>query len=317
MKNNNGSLSVTGRCARQEGGKKHAGLSEDYELIDSGDGRKYERFGQVRLVRPCAQAIWRPGKESGQWLEADAYFDRLEGNRWRVERKLPEQWTITVSGIRLKLSATDFGHLGIFPEQRDLWTWIAALVEKAKRTTGREVSVLNLFAYSGGSTLAAAKAGAQVWHVDASKGMVKWARENAELNGLGKAPIHWIVEDVNRYLDREIRRGKKYDAIILDPPTFGHGPRKEIYKIDEKLSLTVEKCWRLMSDNPLFILLSSHTPSCTPVALANILRYFTREYPESCIEHGEMLLTGLEGVLPVPNGTFARWFPRSFSEENL
>ncbi len=305
------------RCVRQEdGGGREPGPRDEYELLDSGDGRKYERFGEFKLVRPCAQAIWRAGKDSSQWQDAHATFDRTSGNRWRMETRLPEQWVITVAGIRFRLSTTDFGHLGIFPEQKDLWTWIAAMVEKAKKKTGRSVSVLNLFAYSGGSTMAAAKAGAEVWHVDASKGMVKWARENAGLNGLENAPIHWIVDDVNRFLEREIRRGKKYEAIILDPPTFGHGPRKEIYKIEEKLSSTMDKCRMLMSDSPAFILLSSHTPSLTPVALANILRSATRDFADSCIEHGEMLLAGrTDDVLPVPNGTFARWFRKFLSEE--
>jgi len=282
---------------------------DDYELLDSGDGRKLERFGGVRLVRPCAQAIWHPQRDTAEWRDADASFDRIEGNRWQLRRGLPEEWVITVSGIRFKLSTTDFGHLGIFPEQRDQWEWITGTLRSARERTGGSPAVLNLFAYSGGSTLAAARAGAQVWHVDASKGMVKWARENAELNGLAQAPIHWIVEDVNRFLDREIRRGKRYDAIILDPPTFGHGRRKEVYKIDEELSLTLEKCWALVSDTPSFILLTSHTPYCTPIALTNFLQAVTGSPERSCIEYGEMLLTGGPGVFPVPSGTFARWTP--------
>lgn len=285
-------------------------LGDDYELLDSGGGRKYERFGPYRLIRPSAQAIWRPQKDTSWWDEADASFDRRRGNQWRLKRPLPEEWSITVCGMRFRLSPTDFGHLGIFPEQRDLWGWITSMVEKAhaeERT--QPVSVLNLFAYSGGATMAAARAGARVCHVDASKGMVKWARENASLNGLDQAPIQWVVEDVNKFLDREIRRGKHYDAIILDPPTFGHGRRSEIYKIDRELASTLEKCWALMSDDPCFLLLTSHTPSLTPVALANFLRVVSRSFRNSCIEEGEMLLTGSPDVLPVPSGTYARWFP--------
>lgn len=292
-----------------------SGRGEDYELIDSGEGRKFERFGEYRLVRPCAQAIWRPQKDASLWARADASFDRAQGNRWRVSRPLPEEWTVAVSGMCFRLSATDFGHLGIFPEQRDLWNWTARMVETAQKNRAGRVSVLNLFAYSGGATMAAARAGARVCHVDASKGMVKWARENAELNGLGQAPIQWIVEDVNRFLDREIKRGKRYDAVILDPPTFGHGRRKEIYKIDQELASTLEKCWALMSGEPAFLLLSSHTPYCTPIALTNFLRLVTGPFPDSCIEHGEMLLTGAEGVLPVPSGTYSRWFPGPCPEE--
>ncbi len=317
MKGHEPSLSIDRKCSTRRGGASGAsGPRDDYELLDSGDGRKYERFGEYRLVRPCGQAIWRPRKSPSFWMEADASFDRIEGNRWRMNAPLPDNWQVTVSGMRFRLSTTDFGHLGIFPEQRDLWSWITTVLEKAKDKTGRVISVLNLFAYSGGSTLAAARTGAQVRHVDASKGMVKWARENAEENGLGSAPIHWIVEDVNRFLDREIRRGRRYDAVILDPPTFGHGRRKEVYKIDEELSPTLEKCRALLSDEPVFILLSSHTPYCTPVALTNFLRSVTGGLPDSCIEYGEMLLTGAPDVLPVPSGTYARWLPGSYSTEN-
>lgn len=282
---------------------------DDYELLDSGDGRKYERFGQFRLIRPCAQAIWRPQKSQSEWMKADATFDRSQGNRWNLKTGLPEEWPITVSGIRFRLSITAFGHLGIFPEQRDSWTWITRRLGAFVKGTGNHATVLNLFAYSGGATMAAARAGARVCHVDASKGMVTWARENVALNGLADAPIQWIVDDANRFLDREIRRGKKYDAIILDPPTFGHGRRNEIYKIDEKLSATIDKCGTLMSETPAFILLSSHTPYCTPVALANVLQAITPKLGGPAIQFGEMLLTGEQGVLPLPSGTYARWSP--------
>lgn len=280
---------------------------DDYELLDSGDSCKFERFGKFRLVRPCAQAIWRPKWNPSEWTKADASFDRNDGNRWSLNTSLPEEWSITVSGIRFKLSKTAFGHLGIFPEQREAWTWITKILERSKSETSSQPTVLNLFAYSGGATMAAARAGARVCHVDASKGMVKWASDNASLNGLADAPIQWIVDDVNRFLDREIRRGKKYDAIILDPPTFGHGRHNEIYKIDEKLASTIDKCGALLSDSPIFILLSSHTPYCTPIALANFLRAITPGNDPSRIECGEMLLTGAPDVLPVPSGTYARW----------
>jgi 23S rRNA (cytosine1962-C5)-methyltransferase len=227
-----------------------------------------------------------------------------------MKKDLPEQWIITVAGIRFRLSTTDFGHLGIFPEQRSLWEWIYQTLDAVKKEGNAQPSVLNLFAYSGGATMAAARSGARVCHVDASKGMVRWASENAELNDLGKAHIQWIVEDVNRFLDREIRRGRLYDAIILDPPTYGHGRRKEIYKIDDELSSTLEKCTQLLSGTPAFVLLSSHTPYCTPIALANFLKIMSRDLGGSTIEHGEMLLSGTEGVLPVPSGTYARWIPK-------
>jgi 23S rRNA (cytosine1962-C5)-methyltransferase len=288
---------------------RDAGSADDYELIDSGGGRKYERFGGYRLVRPCAQAIWRPQKDPSTWRDADASFDRIKGNRWDIRTALPGEWVITVSGMRFRLSLTDFGHLGIFPEQRELWSWITGMVEAAKTVRTGQVTVLNLFAYSGGATMAAARAGARVYHVDASKGMVTWARQNAAINGLEGAPIHWIVEDVNRFLDREIKRGRRYDAVILDPPTFGHGRRGEVYKIERELAATIEKCRGLLSEAPLFLLLTSHTPFCTPVAMANFLVSAFGSSDDARIEQGEMLLTGAPGVLPVPSGTFARWFP--------
>jgi len=291
--------------------RKGPGIKDEYELLDSGDGKKYETFGKYRLIRPCAQAIWKPRLSPVEWNKADAIFDRNRGNRLNVRTRLPDEWVITVSGIRFRLSITDFGHLGIFPEQAFLWEWITQILKQASNNTDRTLSVLNLFAYSGGATIAAARAGAQVRHLDASKGMVKWARDNASLNRLDKAPIHWIVDDVNRFLDREIRRKRRYDAIILDPPTYGHGKNKEVYKIEHELASTLDKCARLLSDEPVFILLSSHTPFCTPVALSNFLRDISQEGIKSNIECGEMLLEGSSSIYPVPNGTFARWIAKT------
>ena len=280
---------------------------DDYELMDSGNGRKLERFGRYCLVRPCAQAIWPPQMDNRIWDEADAVFERKPGKAWQVLTELPPSWHITVEGIRFMLSRTDFGHLGIFPEQRLLWRWINQTISRALSSGRSTVSVLNLFAYSGGATLAAAKAGAEVCHLDASKGMVRWARENAGLNNLHNAPVRWIVDDVNRYLDREIRRGRSYDAVILDPPTYGHGKNEEVYKIEDELVSTVRKCWSLLSENPLFLLLSSHTPTCTPRALVNILESTAPVSSASSLKSGEMLLEGGPGVLPVPSGTFCYW----------
>jgi 23S rRNA (cytosine1962-C5)-methyltransferase len=218
-----------------------------------------------------------------------------------------ESWRITIEGLNFRLSPTDFGHLGIFPEQRALWRWITRTLTKANVMGREQTSVLNLFAYSGGSTLAAARCGASVCHLDASKGMVKWARENAELNNLTDAPIRWIVDDVNRFLDREIRRERRYDAVILDPPTYGHGKNEEVYKLEDELIATVRKCWSLLSETPLFILLTSHTPACTPQALQNILFSTAPVLSASRYENGEMLLEGRSDVLPVPSGTYCIW----------
>ena len=272
-----------------------------YELLDSGNGAKLERFGEVVLARPCAQAVWLPQRPA-RWKDADATFDREEGNRWHGRSRLPKEWAIDVDGTRFRLSGTDFGHLGIFPEQRAQWAWIRETVAAAHRP----LRVLNLFAYSGGSTLAAARAGAEVCHLDASKGMVQWARANAALNGLESHPIRWIVDDAHKFLNREIRRGRRYDGIILDPPTYGRGGNGETYKIERDLTETLRLCRALLSDAPRFLLLSAHTPGHTPVVLSNVLTQALRGLG-GAVSAGEMLLTGAPDVFPLPSGAYARW----------
>lgn len=274
-------------------------MADDYELIDSGDGRKYERFGNVSLVRPCSQAMWLPD-EPDTWRRATATFDREEGNRWHNRGALPKEWTIETAGIRFRLSGTDFGHLGIFPEQRTQWRWIR---ETVARETERNAmpSVLNLFAYSGGSTMAAALGGASVCHLDASKGMVQWARENAALNGLKEHPIRWITDDAHKFMERELRRGRRYDAVVFDPPTFGRGANGEMYKIERDLKKTISLVRDLLSPNPLFVLFSSHTPGLSCTVAENIL---AQAFPSARVESGEMLLEGRSR--PCPSGIYCR-----------
>lgn len=272
-----------------------------YELLDSGNGAKLERFGEIVLARPCAQAVWQPQRPA-RWKSADATFDREDGNRWHGRNRLPQEWVIDVDGTRFRLSGTDFGHLGIFPEQRAQWTWIRETVAAA----GRPVRVLNLFAYSGGSTLAAARGGAEVCHLDASKGMVQWARANAALNGLENHPIRWIVDDAHKFLNREIRRGRRYDGIILDPPTYGRGGNGETYKIERDLTETLRLCRALLSDSPLFLLLSAHTPGHTPIVLGNVLTQALRGLG-GAVTSGEMVLVGAPDVFALPSGAYARW----------
>ena len=272
-----------------------------YELLDSGNGAKLERFGEIVLARPCAQAVWQPQRPA-RWKSADATFDREDGNRWHGRNRLPQEWVIDVDGTRFRLSGTDFGHLGIFPEQRAQWTWIRETVAAA----GRPVRVLNLFAYSGGSTLAAARGGAEVCHLDASKGMVQWARANAALNGLESHPIRWIVDDAHKFLNREIRRGRRYDGIILDPPTYGRGGNGETYKIERDLTETLRLCRALLSDSPLFLLLSAHTPGHTPIVLGNVLTQALRGLG-GAVTSGEMVLAGAPDVFLLPSGAYARW----------
>jgi len=280
---------------------------DDYQLVDSGEGRKLERFGPYLLERPCAQAAWRPRLPHEAWRKADATFSRKGRMQWVVRGDLPESWVVDAGGVRMKLSRTDFGHLGLFPEQRSLWQWSATRLRAAK-ADGLEPRVINLFAYSGGASVAAAQAGASVCHVDASKGMVGWARENAALNGLQDAPIRWIVDDALKFLRREIRRGVRYDAIVLDPPTFGRGARGEVYKIDRALQETLECCAELRSDTPLLVVLTSHTPGFTPTVLSHLLRDF---FGSGQVDSGEMLLTGEPDVWPLPSGSWATWSARS------
>ncbi len=256
---------------------------ESYQLIDSGNLEKLEQFGPFKLVRPCPQALWKP-KQPEMWNQADAHFSRERG--WRLKGKLPHEWVITVCGIQFKLKRTDFGHLGIFPEQAPFW-------EKLQNSNTK--NVLNLFAYSGGSTLAAAKSGARVTHVDAAKGMVQWAGENAKLNNL---EARWIVEDARKYLARACRREEKYDGIILDPPTFGRGKSGEVFKIEEDLPKMLQQCQELLSDKPCYLLLSCHTPGYTPIILKQLLQ----EVVTAPIEAGEMVL---QNSYAVPSGAYA------------
>lgn len=257
-----------------------------YALVDSGDQKKLERFGKFTLVRPCSQALWKPKLSQEEWRRADASFSREEG--WHRSSPLPASWAIEWQGLRFKIAPTDFGHLGIFPEHAQIWNWATEQIRGAKKG----VQLLNLFAYSGGATLACAQAGAQVCHLDASKGMVTWARENAELNAMEGLPIRWIVDDALKFLKREQSRGRRYDAIILDPPTFGRGNRGEVFKIERDIGELLALCRSLLSDEPLFVALTTHTPGMTPTVMYRLLEQMMGK---GNIEAGEMVL---ENALP-------------------
>jgi len=262
-----------------------------YLLLDSGNQKKIERFGDVSIVRPCGQALWKP--EHKNW-QADAVFSRDEGSGW--DGKLAKSWIIEYDGLKFKLAPTEFGHLGIFPEHSFMWKWCVDLVHEG-------ANVLNLFAYSGEATLALARAGASVCHLDASKGMVSWARENAALNGLESKPIRWIVDDAMKFLRREVKRGRRYDGILLDPPSFGRGAQGEVFKIERDLPELLHLCKTLLSEKPLFIALSNHTGGITPT----VLQYLFEESLPGDLEVGELMLEG-EGR-PIPTGSYARWQP--------
>lgn len=271
-------------------------MKSNYQLLDSGDGQKLERFGNHTLIRPCQQAVWRPMLKE-EWEKADARFTReKEKNHWTFKNKLPHSWNVLVGGVQFKIAPTDFGHLGVFPEHADLWEWMRPLLTKTSR-------ILNLFAYSGGVTLAAAQEGAQVCHLDASKGMVDWARENAALNQLEKTPIRWIVDDVLKFLKREKKRGSKYEGIILDPPTFGRGNQGEVFKIEKDILPLLELCSELLSEKPKFVIFSCHTPGFTPLCMRHLLG---QTMPKGEIETGEMALHS-PGAIAIPSGSFAKW----------
>ena len=272
---------------------------EPYELLDSGQGRKLERFGPYTLSRPCGQAVWDRRLPESVWEKADATFSR--DDRWIISPSMPKEWEISIHNIAFCIRLTDFGHTGIFAEQIPLWQKIAHLC------SGKNLKVLNLFAYSGGSTLAAAQQHAQVCHLDASKGMVDWARKNATINNLSSAPIRWIVEDAVKFLTRETRRDSLYDGIILDPPSFGRGNKGEVFKIEDEIVPLLSKCRECLSENPTFLLLSSHTPGFTPITLKNLLDQTLAGIPGT-IESAEMTLQGnLPDVRPVPSGSYALW----------
>ena len=271
--------------------KLHSGSS--YQLIDSGGEQKLERFGDYTLIRPCPQALWRPLYPDA-WQAADAIFSREPQNRWTFHRKLPPSWTLEVGGVRFKAAPTDFGHLGLFPEHAKLWTEARSMIRE-------EMRILNLFAYSGGVTLAAAQAGARVCHVDASKGMVEWARENAALNQLKEAPIRWIVDDVMKFLRREAKRQSFYEGIIIDPPTFGRGSQGEVFKIERDLAPLLELCLAVLSQKRRFFIASCHTPGITPLVLEHVIEQIMGS--ENLVT-GEMTLNAPK-TFSIPSGCYA------------
>jgi 23S rRNA (cytosine1962-C5)-methyltransferase len=252
-----------------------------YRLLDSGNGRKLEQFGSLRIDRPCGVAVWRP---KGEW-QPQATFDRETG--W--SGKLPDDWEVEMMGLKTRVAPTPFGHLGLFPEHQAVWEWVE---QQAANTT-----FLNLFGYTGVASLVAARAGAQVCHCDASHPMVEWARDNCRRNGLEKAPVRWIVDDAYKFLEREKKRGRHYEVILLDPPTFGRGAKGEVFKADRDLQLLLEACFAL---NPRAVVLSSHTPGWTHQVLSNLL---TRTRPGKT--KGLDLI--LPGTLPIPCGAAAIW----------
>ena len=277
---------------------------KDYELLDCGGGEKLERWGQQILVRPDPQAIWETDHKNPGWRQANARYSRSStgGGHWD-KHKLPEQWAIGYKDLRFQVKPMNFKHTGLFPEQAANWDFA---MEKI-RNAGRPIRVLNLFAYTGGATVACAAAGASVCHVDAAKGMVAWAKENARVSGLSDAPIRWIVDDCAKFVEREIRRGRRYDAVIMDPPSYGRGPSGEIWKLEENLFPFVELVAGVLSDEPLFFLINSYTTGLAPSVLTYLLETLVARRYGGRTESQELGLPVTATGLALPCGASGRW----------
>ena len=277
---------------------------KDYELLDCSGGERLERWGNVVLIRPDPQVIWNTPKEHPLWHRADARYVRSKegGGHWECRRQLPEAWNINYKDLQFKISPTGFKHTGLFPEQAVNWDLMREKITGA----GRSVKVLNLFAYTGGATLAAASAGASVCHVDAAKGMVHWARENAELSSLAERPIRWIVDDCAKFVEREIRRGNTYDAIIMDPPSYGRGPGGEVWKLEDQIYDLVKLCTGVLSDEPLFFLLNSYTTGLSASAMAYVLGVNMQKFGGG-VSAEEIGLPVTASGMVLPCGSSAIW----------
>ena len=275
----------------------------DYEVLDTSSGEKLERWGEYLLVRPDPQVIWNTPHEHPGWKKKNGHYHRSTkgGGEWEFFH-LPEQWNIHYRELTFQLKPFSFKHTGLFPEQAVNWDWCAEKIRQA----GRPVKVLNLFAYTGGATLSAAAAGAAVTHVDASKGMVGWAKENAAVSGLADRPIRWLVDDCGKFVEREIRRGNHYDAIIMDPPSYGRGPKGEIWKIEESVFPFVERCALLLSDDPLFFLINSYTTGLQPGVLTYMLKLALKDRGGRA-EASEIGLPVSGSDLVLPCGASGRW----------
>lgn len=276
---------------------------KDYEVIDTSKGEKLERWDKYMLVRPDPQVIWNTDRKENAWRKPNGHYFRSSkgGGEWEFHN-LPEEWTIGYKDLTFNLKPFSFKHTGIFPEQAANWDWFSELIEKS----GREIKVLNLFAYTGGATVSAVKAGASVTHVDASKGMVAWAKENASISGLQDAPVRYLVDDCTKFVEREIRRGNKYDAIIMDPPSYGRGPKGEIWKIEESIFPFVQLTSKLLSDKPLFFLINSYTTGLQPAVLSYMLHTVLDPIKKGKIEADEVGLPVTSNGLVLPCGASGR-----------
>ena len=278
---------------------------KDYELIDCSCGERLERWKNVILIRPDPQVIWKTEKKNPLWKKADAVYHRSQtgGGQWEIKSKIPDFWTINYRDLTFNIKTMGFKHTGLFPEQAVNWDLTADIIKNA----GREVKVLNLFAYTGGATVSALRAGASVCHVDASKGMTLWAKENAVSSEVADKPVRWIVDDCIKFVQREIRRGNKYDIIIMDPPSYGRGPGGEVWKLENEVYGFVELCSQVLSDDPLMVLINSYTTGLSPSVMEYILGAVVKKRFGGKVTGSEIGLRATENGLVLPCGASAIW----------
>ena len=279
---------------------------KDYELLDCSSGQRLERWGDVILIRPDPQVIWKTEKTHPLWYKAHAVYNRSSsgGGKWDIRRKIPDAWKIKYGELAFMVKPMGFKHTGVFPEQAVNWDMTAQII----RDERRPLRVLNLFAYTGAATVSALNAGAHVTHVDASKGMVAWAKENAAVSGLSEQPVRWLVDDCMKFVEREIRRGNKYDGIIMDPPSYGRGPKGEIWKIEESIYPFVELAAQLLSDDALFFLINSYTTGLQPAVLSYMLSAVIQKKRGGEVQSSEIGLPVSSNGLVLPCGATGRWF---------
>ena len=278
---------------------------KDYEILDMADGEKLERWGNIILIRPDPQIIWKEKSFPEKWKNANAKYNRSNtgGGNWNFIKPLPKSWQIQYKDLTFNIKPMGFKHTGIFPEQAVNWDWMMSKI----KDSARDIKVLNLFAYTGGASVACLKAGASVCHVDSSKGMCEWAKENVTSSGLRDKPIRFLVDDVVKFVNREIRRGNKYDAIIMDPPSYGRGTNGEVWKFEDNIADLVKLCMNVLSDKPLFFLINSYTTGISSQVLENLLRMNIPKKAKGKFSHGELGLPMTNSKMILPCGIYGRW----------
>ena len=277
---------------------------KEYEILDMANGEKLERWGNIKLIRPDPQIIWKNKSFPNEWKNANAKYNRSNtgGGAWEYKKRLPESWQVKYKNLTFNIKPMGFKHTGLFPEQAVNWDWMINKIQQSKRN----IKVLNLFAYTGGATVACLSAGASVCHVDSSKGMTTWAKENVESSGLREKPVRFIIDDVVKFVQREIRRGNKYDAIVMDPPSYGRGKNGEVWQFENNIADLVELCMQVLSDDPLFFLINSYTTGISSRVLANLLELNMKNH-KGKITSGEIGLPMKNSNLVLPCGIYGRW----------